>query len=113
MLANAQLWISYQFIKIVFLFVSGYCILPVSSKVTPGAAEEAETAAAAAPEAKELVIEDVEAAVGGDGVDEAATTEVATFVSEPTDQRLVDERDLGNDELIRTEYEVENIQVDE
>ena len=33
--------------------------------------------------------------------------------SQKTDQTLVDERDLGNDEVIRTEYEVETIQVDQ
>ena len=39
--------------------------------------------------------------------------QLATFTSETTNQKLVDERDLGNDELIRTEYEVENITVEE
>ena len=44
---------------------------------------------------------------------EAVSDHTYKLSSQKTDQTLVDERDLGNDEVIRTEYEVETIQVDQ
>ena len=43
----------------------------------------------------------------------AVSDHTCELSSQKTDQTLVDERDLGNDEVIRTEYEVETIQVDQ
>ena len=35
-----------------------------------------------------------------------------TLVNGDTGQKLVDEKDIGNNESIRTEYDIEEVQVD-
>ena len=110
-------------VNIIITGIHGFVDITADKVVEESPAEVAEETVAVAEEAaipdeqptempapEEVVIEEVQADPVGS---EEVVAEVATFTSEKTDQKLVDERDLGNDELIRTEYEVEKIQIDE